>query len=480
MVWPSSISLSEYAGFFHRLWPGGGLPSRLGIALSGGVDSMALAYLTSRLFSSHSEPPSAIHAFIVDHKARPESTAEARTIAQLAKENYGFTTHVIPLSWALSPTDLSNGFETRARTARYRTLGRACVANRVEKLLIAHHADDQAETVLMRLLAGSKVQGLAGMRAVAGIPECGDIFGADRVVVGRPLLGVGKGRLRATCLENDVHWFEDETNQDTTLTRRNAVRKLLSASPSRLPRALQSPSLVALALRAQVRNKSVKDQARMALKDCNLSFDPATGSLQFQLPPKIRGIQPRVLQNLLVQVAETISPLPRAETQSLQTPFKNILSNQRKPFTAAGLKWTYLPDKTWFLQRQNYTSKTRNICRIAFTDNNPGWTSWHLWDGRWWIRLFIPTPSYPEISIRAMRKDDIGPLREKAAQVNMAKQLEMVLKEELRGEMRFIVPAVYCRREVLGLPSVGLWLGSGPVEGGAKCEVRFKGRNGLV
>jgi len=66
------------------------------------------------------------------------------------------------------------------------------VENQVEKLLLAHHADDQAETVLMRLLAGSKMQGLAGMRAVARIPECGDVFGAERVVVGRPLLGIEK------------------------------------------------------------------------------------------------------------------------------------------------------------------------------------------------------------------------------------------------------------------------------------------------
>jgi hypothetical protein len=194
----------------------------------------------------------------------------------------------------------------------------------------------------------------------------------------------------------------------------------------------------------------------------------------------MRGIQPRVLQTLLIQVAETISPLPRAEAQSLQTLFKNILSNERKPFTAAGLKWTYLTDKTWFLQRQNYTSKSRNDCRITFTDNNPGWTSWNLWDGRWWIRLFVPTPSCPAISIRAMKENDIRPLRGKAAQVNMAKQLERVLKEKLRGEMRFIVPVVYCCGEILGLPSVGLWLGSGSVEGGAKCEVRFKGRCGLV
>ena len=166
---------------------------------------MALAYLTFRLFSSHNDSPGAIHAFIVDHKARPESTAEARSVAQLVKETYGFTAHVLPLTWTLLPTDLLNGFETRARIARYRTLGRSCVENRVEKLLLAHHADDRAETVLMRLLAGSKMQGLGGMRAVARIPECGDVFGTERVVVGRPLLGVEKVGLGAVWVGWECH-----------------------------------------------------------------------------------------------------------------------------------------------------------------------------------------------------------------------------------------------------------------------------------
>ena len=257
------------------------------------------------------------------------------------------------------------------------------------------------------------------------------------------------------------------------------MRKLLGASPPRLPQALQRPSLVALAQRAEARSMSAKGQAHMVLKeDCNLSFDPATGSLQLQLPLEIRGIQPRVLQYLLAQIVEAISPLPRVEPQGLQTAARNILSNQRNPFTAAGLKWTYRSDKTWFLQRQNYTSKSRNLCRIIFIDNRPGWTSWRLWDGRWWIRVFVPTPSHPAISIRPMEEKDIGPLREKATQLNMEKQLKKVLKEELRGEMRFIVPAVYCRGEVLELPSVGLWLGGGSVEEGPKCEVMFRGGGG--
>jgi tRNA(Ile)-lysidine synthase len=154
---------------------------------------MALAYLTHRLISeTRSSDTTSVHAFVVDHNARPESAFEASRVAQLAKDRYGFHAHVLSLAWDLSPQDLRKGFETRARIARYRALAKACVETGVEHLLLAHHANDQAETVMMRLLAGSRMEGLSGMRAVTRVPECSDVWGAERVYIGRPLLGVEK------------------------------------------------------------------------------------------------------------------------------------------------------------------------------------------------------------------------------------------------------------------------------------------------
>lgn len=150
---------------------------------------MALSHLTRRLIEEEQTPPK-VHAFIIDHGVRPEGSIEASSVASILK-GYGFTAHILPLAW--KPNDLSTrGFETRARVARYQVLARACVTHGVLRLLLAHHADDQAETVMMRLISGSRLDGLGGMKAVAGIPECWDVFGARKVVVGRPFLGIGK------------------------------------------------------------------------------------------------------------------------------------------------------------------------------------------------------------------------------------------------------------------------------------------------
>lgn len=156
---------------------------------------MALAHLTRKLADEKQrlygdKNTLRVHAFIVDHAARPSSSAEAAAIAQVLK-GYGFTAHVIPLQWRPGEVGAA-GFETRARTARYRALARACVRAGVYRLLLAHHADDQAETVMMRLISGSRLDGLAGMKAVATIPESGDVWGAKKVTVARPFLEVGK------------------------------------------------------------------------------------------------------------------------------------------------------------------------------------------------------------------------------------------------------------------------------------------------
>lgn len=156
---------------------------------------MALAHLTHkfldeerRLHGIKNAPM--IHTFVIDHGVRPGSSAEAVEVAGILK-GYGFSAEVLPLLWG--PGELSaGGFETRARVARYRTLATACVHNKIFRLLLAHHADDQAETVMMRLVSGSRLDGLAGMKAVSGIPECQDVFGANKVSVGRPFLAVGK------------------------------------------------------------------------------------------------------------------------------------------------------------------------------------------------------------------------------------------------------------------------------------------------
>lgn len=224
----------------------------------------------------------------------------------------------MPLTW---PADFDvldhKRFETNARTLRYQALGRACRANGITDLLVAHHADDQAETVMMRLASNRLRSGLQAMQPLEWIPECHGIYGVshsgttqdyphhdhaweprgDRrqaqgaklpietggVRILRPLLEFGKSRLIATCQQHGVAWAEDKTNQLQTLTSRNAVRHILKNY--KLPVALSIQSLVDTSSYMRTRVNMHKFKAHDLLRECSKQLDLQTGSLLIQFPP---------------------------------------------------------------------------------------------------------------------------------------------------------------------------------------------------
>lgn len=166
------------------------------VAVSGGADSMALALLVAEW----GQPL----ALIVDHGLRPESGAEAELTAVRLRE-LNIPSRVLRLSIHKGP-----GLAARARDARYAALLSACAREGLADLLLAHHARDQAETVLMRQGAASGPAGLAGM---------GSIQAASQARLLRPLLGVPPGRLRATLRRVGVQWVEDPSNRDPRALR---------------------------------------------------------------------------------------------------------------------------------------------------------------------------------------------------------------------------------------------------------------------
>lgn len=152
---------------------------------------MALAYLCSRARKLHmrmklaDNPVSNYHCSIVDHRLRPSSDKEARAVADVLEQRLSLRCHNLTLAWGnvlkasghAHPKDLSN-FETLARRLRYRAIGHLCAQQNVASLFLAHHEDDQYETVLMRLLSGHGAAGVLGMRPATDIPECHDLHGA--------------------------------------------------------------------------------------------------------------------------------------------------------------------------------------------------------------------------------------------------------------------------------------------------------------
>ncbi len=186
------------------------------LAVSGGPDSIALMWLAARWRSALTRGPRLI-AVTVDHGLRPEAAREAREVKRLAR-----TLDLAHRTMRWTDTKPKTGLPAAARTARYRLLAQAARASGATHILTAHTRDDQAETLLMRLLRGSGIAGLAAMA-----PESQ----RDGVLLARPLLQVSKSQLIATLNKAKLGFADDPTNHDMNFTRPRlrAVMPVLAA-----------------------------------------------------------------------------------------------------------------------------------------------------------------------------------------------------------------------------------------------------------
>ena len=182
------------------------LRGRRGVALavSGGADSTALLFLYHRARALDPTLPPAV-VVSVDHRLRAEAAAEVAAVARRAV-SLGLSHRALTWDEAAAGGNL----QARAAAARRRLLLAATRERGADTLLLAHHADDQAETVLARLARGSGVVGLAAMAAWR---DEGD------VAIVRPLLAIPKSRLIATLRAAGWDWIEDPSNRDERFLR---------------------------------------------------------------------------------------------------------------------------------------------------------------------------------------------------------------------------------------------------------------------
>jgi len=176
----------------------------IAVGVSGGADSLALVLLLDRWVRRRGGQ---VTSLIVDHRFRPESAKEARQVAAwLAARGISHRT----LVWRRPGGKPTSALQARAREERYRLMTDWCRRRGVLHLALAHHAGDQAETVLMRLVRGAGIDGLAGMSAIVS---------RDGVRVIRPLLLVDPETLRAHLRAEGQPWVEDPTNRDERFER---------------------------------------------------------------------------------------------------------------------------------------------------------------------------------------------------------------------------------------------------------------------
>jgi tRNA(Ile)-lysidine synthase len=207
-----------------------GPEARLGIAVSGGPDSLALLLLAG------AGPPGQIEAATVDHALRPGSRAEAEMVASLCAR-LGVPHAILTAEWADKP---STGIQERARAMRYKLLADWARTAGLGALVTAHHCDDQAETVLMRLARGSGVKGLAGMRPLSTVP-------GTNLPLLRPLLGWRRSELEQVCADAGLEPAADPSNHDQQFERVRVRRALADAHWLDAPAIARSAANLAMA-----------------------------------------------------------------------------------------------------------------------------------------------------------------------------------------------------------------------------------------
>src|SRR4051812_18533946 len=185
---------------------------RIGIAVSGGPDSLALLLLAV------ATRPDGIEAATVDHAFRPGSRQEAEMVGGLC-DGLAVPHAILTAEWSAPP---ETAIQESARAERYRLLSAWATDRGLEAIATAHHLDDQAETLVMRLARGAGVRGLAGMRRKSVVPR-------SEIPLLRPLLDWRRLELEKVCAHAGVEPAADPSNEDERFERVRVRRALAGA-----------------------------------------------------------------------------------------------------------------------------------------------------------------------------------------------------------------------------------------------------------
>ena len=186
-------------------------PRKILIALSGGIDSMALVIIAKKWCD---EKGVKLDTVTVDHQLRKSSTVDAQRVHNfMCALNIDHTI----ITWDRG-RDVTSNIEALARNARYELLGGYATKNKIPVIITAHHLDDQIETFFMRLSRGSGIDGLSAMNELRDLSK--------NIKILRPFLEINKSDLQKFLEKNNIDWVVDDSNKELKFLR-NKFRELL-------------------------------------------------------------------------------------------------------------------------------------------------------------------------------------------------------------------------------------------------------------
>lgn len=431
---------------------------RVVLAVSGGVDSMALLQLAAewrsrRLAGGDSTPEMSVAT--VDHGLRAQSQAEAAFVADRCAA-LGLKHHLLTWGGAKPKT----GVAEAARTARYTLLLQCAIENHADAVITGHHGDDQAETVIMRLARGSGVAGLAGMRVARdlspnkfpGGESVTTVIDEDQrstaipVQLLRPLLSVSKSQLVAAMQSRDLMWCDDPSNVDVKSERvriRNSMAQLAAVGISQS--ALSRTS-----------RRMAEAEAGLRYGDANLvhaalltNHDGIFASLDrcvFVDAPPI--LQQRLLQRLIVMFGGT-SPAPElSEVEAAAASIANA-NGQQHQLTLGGVV---------IAARGSHVCVWREAGRISEREVPLGPGAELLWDARFQLRRAADQYANLSVTVAALGTKGAASVRAMTDDGRATRSGRLLAKSgmPIPAAAIYALPGFYSAGRLIAVPNLDL------------------------
>lgn len=291
---------------------------KLALAVSGGPDSLALLILAA------AARPGKVEAATVDHGLRDGSRKEAEDVAALC-QTLGVPHEILTLTWDEKP---KTGIQARSRAKRYQALGEWAEKRGLGVLVTAHHANDQAETLMMRLARGSGLRGLAGMRRIRNLPN-------SNLRLARPLLKWTHPMLEKLCEIAGLTPAADPSNEDRQFERVR-VREFLAGAdwldPSKLAKTASNIGQADAALRWSAQ----QEWGRRVTEDGDKTTFDAAG-----LPPELGRRIVRSIINKMKTEGKALDLRGRELDTVLKMLKRGRKVTLRGVLCAGGSSWTF-------------------------------------------------------------------------------------------------------------------------------------------